>query len=190
MPGHARRQFVGQIGLRSIGPGEVGYAGALAAARANALKLGWEGYVPPRPAFTGTRVFDGWDLAELARYIDWTPFFQSWELPGRYPAILESASVGETARSLFADGKAMLQEIIAEKWLTAHALFGLYLGMAWRRGRRGAFLLRRRFGNAAVADPDGGAVDITTPPGISGADHRQAPGNDRVNHLLARHRRD
>ena len=66
------------------------------------------------------------DLAVLADFIDWTPFFQSWELPGRYPAILESVSVGETARSLFADGKTMLQEIIAEQWLTAHAVFGLY----------------------------------------------------------------
>ena len=95
--------------------------------RARAQSLPWDGrWQPVAPQQTGLQVLRALDLAVLAEFIDWTPFFQSWELPGRYPAILESASVGETARSLFADGKAMLQEIIAEKWLTAHAVFGLY----------------------------------------------------------------
>ena len=95
--------------------------------RARAQSLPWDGrWQPVAPQQTGRQVLRALDLAVLAEFIDWTPFFQSWELPGRYPAILESANVGETARSLFADGKAMLQEIIAEKWLTAHAVFGLY----------------------------------------------------------------
>ena len=95
--------------------------------RARVQSLPWDGrWQPVAPQQTGLQVLRALDLAVLAEFIDWTPFFQSWELPGRYPAILESASVGETARSLFADGKAMLQEIIAEKWLTAHAVFGLY----------------------------------------------------------------
>ncbi len=98
----------------------------LAAARANALKLGWEGYVPPRPSFTGTRVFEGWDLAELARYIDWTPFFQTWELKGRYPALLSDEKQGPAARQLFADAQAMLQRIIGEAWFSPRAVIGFW----------------------------------------------------------------
>ena len=98
----------------------------LAAARANALKLGWEGHVPPRPSFTGTKVFESWDLAELARYIDWTPFFQTWELKGRYPAILEDEKQGPAARQLFADAQSMLQRIIGEAWFSPRAVIGFW----------------------------------------------------------------
>ena len=81
----------------------------LAKARANALKIDWAAYEPPKPSFLGARVFDMDDLADLARYIDWTPFFQTWELKGRYPAILDDEKQGEAARALFDDAQAMLQ---------------------------------------------------------------------------------
>ena len=95
-------------------------------ARANALKLDWSGYTPPKPTFTGTRIFQTYDLAELARYIDWTPFFQTWELKGRYPAILEDAKQGEAARNLFEDAQAMLKQIIDERWFQARAVIGFW----------------------------------------------------------------
>jgi 5-methyltetrahydrofolate--homocysteine methyltransferase len=95
-------------------------------ARANKLKLDWKDYAPPPPKFFGTRVYDNYDLAELAKYIDWTPFFQTWELVGKFPAILEDAAVGEAARNLFNDAQKMLKTIIDEKWLTASAVVGFY----------------------------------------------------------------
>ena len=98
----------------------------VAAARANGLKLGWSAYSPPRPAFTGTKVFDDVALADIIPKIDWTPFFQAWELAGKYPGILEDEIVGESATSLFRDAQAMLEKIVAEKWLTARAVIGLW----------------------------------------------------------------
>jgi 5-methyltetrahydrofolate--homocysteine methyltransferase len=98
----------------------------LAAARANPLRLDWAGYAPPRPTFLGTRSFDGWDLADLADYIDWTPFFQTWELKGRYPAILEDAAQGPAARALFEDARAMLAKIVAERWFRPRAVVGFW----------------------------------------------------------------
>jgi 5-methyltetrahydrofolate--homocysteine methyltransferase len=98
----------------------------LADARANRLKLDWEGYVPPKPGFIGTRVFEDYDLADLVSAIDWTPFFQTWELKGRYPAILDDDKYGEAARNLFKDAQVMLQRIVGEKWLTARAVVGLW----------------------------------------------------------------
>jgi 5-methyltetrahydrofolate--homocysteine methyltransferase len=88
----------------------------LAKARANAFKPDWSGYTPPKPSFLGTKVFEDFDLATLAKYIDWTPFFQTWELKGRYPAILEDERQGEAARQLFDDAQAMLKQIIDETW--------------------------------------------------------------------------
>ncbi|AMY70220.1 methionine synthase [Frigidibacter mobilis] len=98
----------------------------LAAARANALKLDWTGYKVPAPSFLGTRSFDDWDLAELARYIDWTPFFQTWELKGVYPRILEDEAQGAAARQLFEDAQAMLDRIIAERWFRPRAVVGFW----------------------------------------------------------------
>src|SRR5476649_1022565 len=80
----------------------------------------------PAPKFFGTRVYKDYDLAELARYIDWTPFFQTWELAGPYPAILTDDKVGKVASDLFADAQKMLQKIIDEKWLTARAVIGFW----------------------------------------------------------------
>jgi 5-methyltetrahydrofolate--homocysteine methyltransferase len=95
-------------------------------ARANKATPDFENFTPVRPAFTGTRVFDDYPLAELVDYIDWTPFFRTWELAGNYPAILEDKVVGESARSLFADAQAMLKQIVDEKWLTAKAVVGFW----------------------------------------------------------------
>ena len=98
----------------------------LARARENAEKLDWTHYRPKRPSFLGTRSFDHYDLAELARYIDWTPFFQTWELKGRFPAILEDEKQGEAARHLWADAQAMLAKIIEEKWFRPRAVIGFW----------------------------------------------------------------
>ena len=98
----------------------------LARARANSYKIDWENHTPPKPAFTGTKTFQTWDLAELATYIDWTPFFQTWELKGRYPKILEDEKQGAAARQLFADAQAMLKKIIDEKWFAPKAVIGFW----------------------------------------------------------------
>jgi 5-methyltetrahydrofolate--homocysteine methyltransferase len=98
----------------------------IADARANGFKIDWAGYVPPRPSFLGTRAFGAYDLADLARYIDWTPFFASWELVGRFPDILTDDVVGEAATSLYADAQAMLEKIIAEKWFEARGVVGFW----------------------------------------------------------------
>jgi len=98
----------------------------IARARANAHKIDWASYDPPTPSFLGTRVFESWDLAELARYIDWTPFFQTWELKGRYPKILDDEAQGPAARQLFEDAQAMLKKIIAEKWFAPRAVIGFW----------------------------------------------------------------
>jgi 5-methyltetrahydrofolate--homocysteine methyltransferase len=98
----------------------------LAKARANGFKIDWATYTPPKPSFLGTRTFETWDLAELARYIDWTPFFQTWELKGRYPAILEDEKQGPAARQLFEDAQAMLAKIIDEKWFAPKGVIGFW----------------------------------------------------------------
>jgi 5-methyltetrahydrofolate--homocysteine methyltransferase len=99
---------------------------SLAAARANRFAPNWDGYVPPRPSFLGTRVFENYDLAEIARYIDWTPFFQAWEFKGRYPAILEDKEQGEAARQLWEDAQAMLAQVIQKNWFRPKAVIGFW----------------------------------------------------------------
>ncbi len=84
------------------------------------------GYLPPKPSFLGTRVFESYPLEDLVERIDWTPFFQAWELAGRFPAILEDDIVGVEARKLYADATAMLERIVAEKWLHAAAVIGFW----------------------------------------------------------------
>ena len=98
----------------------------LTAARANRLKLVFDGYRPPAPAVPGLTVFADYDLAELVGRIDWGPFFQVWELSGRFPDILDDAKVGEAARSVYADAQAMLQRIVGENWLRPRAVIGLW----------------------------------------------------------------
>jgi 5-methyltetrahydrofolate--homocysteine methyltransferase len=96
-------------------------------ARANALRLNWSGnYLPPQPTFVGTRVLEDYSIAELRSYIDWTPFFATWELTGKYPAILDDAKYGPAARSLFDDAQAMLDRIAGEGWFRAAAVLGFW----------------------------------------------------------------
>ena len=95
-------------------------------ARNNRLKLDWSNYHPPKPSFLGTKVFEDYDLNDLRPYIDWTPFFSTWELHGKYPNILEDKMVGTEAKKLFADANALLDKIIAEKWLTAKGVIGFF----------------------------------------------------------------
>jgi 5-methyltetrahydrofolate--homocysteine methyltransferase len=94
-------------------------------ARANGFKADMSHKAPP-PLQPGVHAFDDWDLADLRECIDWTPFFRAWELAGTYPAILEDEVVGESAKNLFADANAMLDTIIAEKWLTAKGVAGFW----------------------------------------------------------------
>jgi 5-methyltetrahydrofolate--homocysteine methyltransferase len=98
----------------------------LAEARAHGVKTDWKAYTPPKPWLTGVHKFEDYPLGKIAEYIDWSPFFNAWELAGRYPKILHDAVVGEEATKLFADAQAMLKKIIEEKWLTANAVFGLF----------------------------------------------------------------
>jgi 5-methyltetrahydrofolate--homocysteine methyltransferase len=95
-------------------------------ARANRFRPSPELAVPGRPSFLGVRAFDEWDLADLARYIDWTPFFASWELIGRFPLILEDDVVGAAARDLYRDAQAMLARIVEERWFTARGVVGFW----------------------------------------------------------------
>ena len=101
----------------------------IAKARANAHPVDWAAEPPARPSFIGVRAIQG-DLADLARHIDWTPFFASWELVGRYPAILEDDIVGEAATDLFRDAQAMLKRIVEEKWFTAKGVVGFWPAQA------------------------------------------------------------
>ncbi|MEL6134086.1 MAG: vitamin B12 dependent-methionine synthase activation domain-containing protein, partial [Bacteroidota bacterium] len=95
-------------------------------ARANKLLINWNNGVPPAPKQPGIHVFEDYSLAELARYIDWTPFFYTWEIKGKYPDILDHPEKGVEAKKLFSDAQAMLQQLIEEKWLTAKAIVGLF----------------------------------------------------------------
>ena len=109
---HAKRKAVPLISLEE--------------ARQGRPAIDWAGYAPPRPKFLGRRVFKNYDLAEIAQYIDWTPFFQTWSLFGRYPGILQDDVVGEEARKLFAEGQAMLKKIIDGRWLTANGVVAFH----------------------------------------------------------------
>jgi 5-methyltetrahydrofolate--homocysteine methyltransferase len=99
---------------------------SLETARANAYAIDWKKARIRKPEFFGTRSFASYDLAELLRYIDWTPFFQTWELNGRYPRILDDNVVGTEARRLFADAQALLTRLVAERWVEARAVIGFW----------------------------------------------------------------
>ncbi len=99
---------------------------SLQRARANRAKIDWAGYEPPKPNVLGVRTFEDYPLEEIRPYIDWTPFFHSWQLKASYPRILDDPEKGEEARKLFADAQELLDRIIEEKWLTARAVFGLF----------------------------------------------------------------
>jgi len=98
----------------------------LGEARANKQLIDWAAYHPTRPKTLGRQVFTDYDLAEIAQYIDWSPFFQTWDLAGSYPKILDDALVGEAARNVFRDAQAMLKRMIDEKWVKANGVIALY----------------------------------------------------------------
>ena len=95
-------------------------------ARGNAFHGEWADYIPPKPSFLGVQTLDRYPLKELVDFIDWSPFFHTWELAGSYPKILEDDIVGEQARTLLVDAKAMLQQLVEEEWLTARAVIGFF----------------------------------------------------------------
>ncbi|MBI1255205.1 MAG: methionine synthase [Hyphomonas sp.] len=99
---------------------------ALAEARKAAFKPDWNSYTAPKPTFTGARSFEDIDLATLARYIDWTPYFSAWNLAGRFPQILEDDKVGEAARGLWSDTESMMQQLIGEAWFKPKAVVGFW----------------------------------------------------------------
>jgi 5-methyltetrahydrofolate--homocysteine methyltransferase len=99
---------------------------SFAAAQQNKVKVDWNAFKPVAPTFTGTKVFDGHDLAEIAPFIDWGPFFIAWELHGKFPQILQDATVGVEATKLYNDAKTLLTQIVREKWLKARAVIGFW----------------------------------------------------------------
>ncbi len=109
---------------RNRGPGK--QLVSLEKARSQRFTCDWNPYQPPQPRQPGITVFDDYDLAELRSYIDWSPFFNAWELAGRYPAILTDDIVGTQASELFRDAQTMLDQIIAERWLTARGVIGFW----------------------------------------------------------------
>ncbi len=132
---------------------------SLADARANKTKIGWHDYTPPEPKLLGVKSFDNYSLEELSHYIDWTPFFQVWELAGSYPRILDDAIVGEHARQLFEDAQAMLKRIIEEKWLTARGVIGLFPANSINDDDVEIYDVQG--GTGAAGDRTSGAVDDT-----------------------------
>ncbi len=96
------------------------------AAQDNKVKIDWYGFRPVAPRFTGTKAFDGYDLAEIVPYIDWGPFFIAWELHGKFPQILKDADVGVEATKLYNDARQLLDTIVREKWLKARAVIGFW----------------------------------------------------------------
>ncbi|MDH5436939.1 MAG: B12-binding domain-containing protein, partial [Gammaproteobacteria bacterium] len=99
---------------------------SLEKARNNKLEIDWSAFTPIKPTFIGTKTFNDYSLDELSRYIDWTPFFHTWELKGSYPKILDDPEKGEEARKLLADAQKLLKQIVDEKWLKANAVIGFF----------------------------------------------------------------
>ena len=162
----------------------------LARARANSHKIDWMNYEPPKPSFLGIKVLEGWDLAELARYIDWTPFFQTWELKGRYPKILEDEKQGPAARQLFEDAQAMLEEHHRREMVRAERCHRLLAGQCRRRRypplrRRGQGARTCEFLHSAPAARQARRESQCRPVRFRGA-RRQRQG--RLYRRLRRHR--
>ncbi|HSH41563.1 MAG TPA: vitamin B12 dependent-methionine synthase activation domain-containing protein, partial [Arenicellales bacterium] len=103
-----------------------GKRASLADARANKHSIDWAGYTPPKPKRTGLMTFESFDVASLLDYIDWTPFFRSWDMKGSYPKILDDPEAGEAARTLLSDARDMLKRIVEERWLDARAAIGFW----------------------------------------------------------------
>jgi 5-methyltetrahydrofolate--homocysteine methyltransferase len=149
----------------------------IAEARANGFDGGWRDYTPPEPAMTGLKVFDDFPMTELRALIDWTPFFITWEMKGVYPAILEDAKLGETARDLFANANAMLDRIEAERWFRPRGVIGLWPANSVgddievyadpaRRWRRAVFHMLRQQSSKSKARANYSLSDFVAPKGI------------------------
>jgi 5-methyltetrahydrofolate--homocysteine methyltransferase len=187
----------------------------LETARRHRLAIEWPGTVPPRPAFLGARAFDDYPLEELVDRIDWTPFFQAWELPGHYPEILQDPRVGEAARNLLADARRLLDRIVRERLLRARAVVGFFPASATadddivlyadeaRTGRLGAIhTLRQQMAkqpgrpNLALADfvapAESGIADyvggfaVTTGLGLDELVHQFESQRDDYSSILAK----
>jgi 5-methyltetrahydrofolate--homocysteine methyltransferase len=131
--GAGRQQYASQIAAEYLAIREQRAAerrnakrATLAEARANRFAIDWQSYAAPTPSFSGRRVFDDYPLQELVEYIDWGPFFRSWDLSGSFPRILDDDTVGAAARDLFADAQKMLRRMVDEKWLKARAVIGFW----------------------------------------------------------------
>ncbi|MBF4163086.1 methionine synthase [Nocardioides acrostichi] len=151
-------------------------------AKARAQVVEWSGYQPPAPRMPGVHVLDDYDLAELREYIDWQPFFNAWEMKGKFPDILNSPSHGEAARKLYDDAQAMLDQMIAEKWLTARGVYGLLPAnsdgddvVVWadddRTEERTTLFQLRQQGQHREGVPNRSLADYVAPVGSGLADH-------------------
>ncbi|QGM47117.1 methionine synthase [Methylocystis heyeri] len=155
---------------------------SLEKARGNALKIDWEAHAAAKPSFTGVRGFATYDVAELIPYIDWTPFFQTWEFKGRYPALLEDPERGAAAKALFDDAQAMLKRIVEERWFTPKAAIGfwpansvgddiaLYSGES-REERLATFFTLRQQLSRQGARPNVALADFVAPKSTGKADY-------------------
>jgi 5-methyltetrahydrofolate--homocysteine methyltransferase len=146
---------------------------SIEAARKNKLQLDFDAYTPVKPNFIGSKTVDV-ELAQLVEYIDWTPFFQSWELYGKYPAILTDEVVGEQATALFADAQNMLRQIVTEKWFTAKGILGIFpantindddieLQPTTDNGQRTTFLTLRQQSQKTAGAPNIALADFIAP---------------------------
>ncbi|BDB52565.1 methionine synthase [Flavobacterium ammonificans] len=140
-------------------------------ARVNKLKLDWSTYTPTKPNFIGTKTVEV-AIADLVDFIDWTPFFNSWELYGKYPAILTDDVVGEQATSLFADAQKMLHQLIQENWLTAKGILGIYpantindddIQLTTNNGQQFTFLTLRQQSQKTAGAPNIALADFIAP---------------------------
>ncbi len=95
-------------------------------AQKNRVKIDWDAFTPVKPTFTGTKIFDGYPISEIAEYIDWNPFFIAWEMHGKFPQLLTDEKIGKEAKKLYDDANALLKQIIREKWLTAKGVIGFW----------------------------------------------------------------
>ncbi len=151
-------------------------------ARRRRTPIDWGAYTPPRPSFTGTRVFESWPLADLVPFIDWSPFFHTWELKGTYPRIFENPAWGARARELFEDARRLLDRIVAERLLTAQAVMAFHPASAEgddivvftdeaRRGVRAVFRTLRQQSDKPAGQPEQALADFVAPRETSLADY-------------------
>jgi 5-methyltetrahydrofolate--homocysteine methyltransferase len=175
----------------------------LASARQNRWSCDWNAYAPVKPSFTGTRTFRTYDVAEIIDYIDWTPFFQTWELKGRFPAILDDEKQGAAARQLYDDAQRMLERIVKERWFNPKAVIGfwpansvgddiaLYTGESRTERLATYFTLRQQL-NRSTERPNLALADFVAPASSGKADYvgsfvvTAGPEEDRIAERFAR----